>query len=132
VLSPLELADEVGLADAPTLAVDAGLSLAEGEGDLIHGSSAAQGVRVASAVGLQLGVTERVGTVELLPVAERLPVRVVEALRDCTQRRNKEGEGVRWRARMCKLAASAGAPAMGCRSHRHPLATRGGPVNNEC
>jgi len=79
---PLELVDEVGLADAPTLAVGDGLSLGVGVGDLIQGSSAAHGVRVTSDVPLQLGVTEGVGTVEPLPVAETLLLAVVEAVTD--------------------------------------------------
>jgi hypothetical protein len=84
VLLLLALIDEVGLglAEAPTLAVEDGLSLAVGVGDLIQGSSAAHGVRVTSEVGLQLGVTEGVDTVELLPEGETVLLAVVEALRD--------------------------------------------------
>jgi hypothetical protein len=73
----------LGLAEAPTLAVVDGLSLAVGVGDLIQGSSAAHGVRVTSEVGLQLGVTEGVGTDDGLSVAEVLLVDVADALRDC-------------------------------------------------
>jgi len=79
----LALAGGLGLADAPTLAVEDGLSLAVGLGDLIHGSSAAQGVRVTSEVGLQLGVIDGVGTDDWLSVAEMLLVDVADALRDC-------------------------------------------------
>jgi len=89
----LALAVGLGLADAPTLAVEDGLSLGVGVGDLIQGSSAAHGVRVTSDVPLQLGVMEGVDSDDGLSVAEMLLVDVADALRDCGRTTGVRGRG---------------------------------------